>query len=264
MKGISFNKTKLFDLIFCAVLLLASIPFILLLKLNFLTTTFILFGAPAIYLTFRKRKSTKRIIAGSILFGIMFGFFLDFLAEYNNAWAWPNVDGLVFPHKLFGLVPLDVIFWYFLWIFLILTFYEHFFENRERDVISHHFPRMFILSVISILTLIIIFLTKAELLQINYAYLFLGTLTLPPFVWIIYRRQNIIVKMILANIYYAILFFVFEILALRLNQWSFPGQYLIKIGAFGVYPPVEEIFFWIILRGGIIIAYYEHWVDDEK
>lgn len=261
---IKLNSDQAVDLVVCIVMIVVWVPLILNYQLNFLTSTLLFFGAPSLYLTLRKPKSLKRILFGSVLFGLMFGFFLDFIAEYNHAWSWPEMNGLVFPSKIFDLIPFDVVIWYFLWVFFILTFYEHFIEGKEKDVISHHFRYAFVPSVISIVTVITIYLTKANLLTIPYTYLVLGLVTMPTFIYIIWRRPRIIKKILTANIFYAALFLTFEVVALRLDQWRFPGQYLMKVGLLGVHFPLEEFFYWILISGCVILAFFEHWVDDER
>ena len=59
-----------------------------------------------------------------------------------------------------------------------------------------------------------------------------------------------------------LLYFVYELTALHLNQWHFPGQYvgLVRFGS--VTLPIEEFVIWILMSSMIVLSYYELYVDD--
>lgn len=88
-------------------------------ELKFLPSTLLFFGAPAAFLAFRLRHKNqwKHILTMSFVFGTLYGFILDYLAEVNNAWAWSNSNQLYFTYKILGVVNIDVMIWFFLWMF---------------------------------------------------------------------------------------------------------------------------------------------------
>ena len=53
-----------------------------------------------------------------------------------------------------------------------------------------------------------------------------------------------------------------ELTALYVGYWEFPGEFLytISVAQFGI--PLEEIFFWIIGGGPLILAFHELLTED--
>lgn len=253
------------DLAIVLAMVLVTIPLVVYFKANFLISTILFFGAPSLYLIIRKPKNIKKNLAAAFLFGIIFGFFLDFMAEINNAWSWPTSNGLVFSYKLFDLVPIDVMIWYFLWIFSIVVFYDHFIEKRDfDDEISRNYTRGLIPAIAVILGMIVIYLVDPEILKFDYAYLILGALTLPPFIYFTLQKPESLAKFLKISLYFTFLYLSFEVTALKLNQWSFPGQYVGNVSVLSVNFPFEEFLFWILVSSTIVLSYYKHWVDDDQ
>ena len=96
---------------------------------------------PAIYLCIRERKNYKKLTIATLLFGISGIGVLDFIQEINNTWT-SLPSRLVFPQKIFGLTPIDYAIFYFVWIFFICAFYEHFLddEKNKKYQITLHMP----------------------------------------------------------------------------------------------------------------------------
>lgn len=258
------NKNKKIDLLVVIGMILISIPIIIYFKVNFLISTIFFFVIPSVYLLIRKPKSIKRIITASFLFGILFGFIFDFLAEFNNAWAWAGGKGLVFPNKILGIVPIDVLIWFFFWVFLIVVFYEHFVEHDRSDKISPNFKYAFFPGLAVLIWVLAIFFINPNLLKSDYAYFVLGIFTLIPFIILVIRKPALLGKFVKVSAFFFFLYLSFELTALKLDQWSFPGQYIGTVQLFGAVFPFEEFFFWILMSSTIVLAYYELFVDDEK
>lgn len=259
------RRTRLLiDLVVVLGIILISIPIIIYFKVNFLTSTILFFVIPSIYLFIRKPKSIKRIFLASFLFGILFGFIFDFLAEINDAWSWSPIKGLVFPDKILGIVSIDVMIWFFFWVFLIVVFYEHFIERDRSDKISPNFKYAFYPGIIVFVLVLMVFFINPEILKVDYAYLFLGLFALIPFIILVFRKPALLGKFVKVSAFFFFLYLVFEITSLKLGQWNFPGQYIGTVQLFGVIFPFEEFFFWILMSSTIVLAYYELFVDDEK
>ena len=59
--------------------------------------------------------------------------------------------------------------------------------------------------------------------------------------------------------------FIYDIAALKLGWWTFPGtEFIGWISIAGVSFPIEEFIFWIILFALGVLSYYEYFDDDEK
>lgn len=253
------------DFLVVIAMVLIFIPIILFFKVNFLTSTILFFAVPAFYLILRKPKQLKRLVA-ALLAGMMVSFILDLLAEFNNAWSWAPIGQLVFPNKILGLIPIDVLIWYFFWILLSIVYYEHFFETKvfELEKISSKFKNAFIFFFLALVVIITLFIFTPEILKFRYIYLYIGIFGAIPLYYLIYKKPRLAGKLFKAGLFNIFLFLSFELTALTLDQWRFPGNYIGQIQLFGLIFPFEEFIFWIILGTPMILSYYEIFVDDEK
>ncbi len=244
-------------------MVLVSIPIVIFFEVRFLTSTFLFFALPSLYLFIRKPKQYKRLIS-ALVAGMLVAFIVDFLAEINGAWSWAPEGQLLFTNKIFGLIPIDVLIWYFFWILLTVIYYEHFFEHDRSNKVSSLFKKIFtFFFVVAVLT-ILAFIIKPEFLIFPYAYFWIGLFGAFPFLYLVFTRPYLIGKLLKAGIFNIFLFLSFELTALHLDQWRFPGEYIGYVQLFGLQFPFEEFVFWILLGTPIILSYYELFVDDGK
>jgi len=229
---------------------------------NFLSSTLLFFGLPSIYLMVRFNGPWKRLLSATFLFGVLYGFILDYLAEFNNAWSWAGTDQLVFSYKILGVVNIDVMIWFFLWVFYLVIFYEHFLEHDRTDSLSKNFWAGLLPAVLVIPLIVWSHYFKPELFSFGYAYFVLGVLTLPPFLYVAWRSPALLKKILKVSPFFIALYFTYELTALHLDQWRFMGEYvgIAHIGQIAI--PFEELFVWIIISSAIVLAYYELYVDD--
>ncbi|MBP7966835.1 hypothetical protein KAZ66_01045 [Candidatus Woesebacteria bacterium] len=258
------NQNKLrIDFIIVLGMVLAFIPLILFFEVRFLTSTILFFAIPALYLFIRKPKQIKRL-AASLVAGMIVAFIVDFLAELNGAWSWAPVGQLVFPNMLFGLIPIDVLIWYFFWLLLTIVYYEHFFEHEKTKKVSKLFKKAVSFFALLLILVISVFYLNADFLRFPYAYFVIGFLGALPFFYLIARKPHLVGKLLKAGLFNIFLFLSFELTALSLDQWRFPGEYIGSIQLFGLVFPFEEFVFWIVLGTPIILSYYEIFIDDDK
>ncbi len=262
MDAIFKNKVRV-DFLVIVGWVLFSIPLILYFKAIFLTSTIVFFAIPAFYLFIRKPKQLKRLGA-TLATGVITLFIVDLLAEFNKAWSWAPQNQLVFPNKIFGLVPIDVLIWYVFWISFTIIYYEHFFEHERSEKMSKRFKKAAIFALILFVLVVGIFLTAPSLLQWHYAYLAIGFMGALPFFYVIFKDPHMVGKLLKADVFNIFLFLSFELTALKLNQWRFPGQYIGTIQLFGLTFPFEEFTFWIVWGTPIMLSYYELFIDDEN
>lgn len=256
------NKIRT-DLLVIIGLVLVSIPGVLYFQVRLLTSTLLFFVIPIIFLLLRQPKQLKRLGA-SVVTGMIVAFNADFLAEFNGAWSWAPEGQLVFTNKLFGLVPIDVLIWYFFWIMLTVVYYEHFFEKEKGGVISYNFKLALTFFLAILILIITTFYVSPEVLRFQYAYLLVAVFGSFPFFYLIFKKPHLVGKLLTAGIFNIFLFLSFELTALKLDQWRFPGEYIGKVSIFGLWFPFEEFVFWILLGTPIVLSYYELYVDDGK
>lgn len=263
-KQSSTKSSNAIDAVVVIVTTAVSTVLILAFHFRFLTSTLLYFGIPSLYLFVRRPKNIHRISAALAL-GFIFSLILDLLAEFNSAWSWAPRGQLLFNFKFLGIVPVDVLIWYILWLAFTVVFYEHFYEHDHFDKVSIRFKKALI-GFSALLSLVILcLLLYPSSLRMGHAYLILGLVGgLPPLVYLAARNLKLLGKLMKASLFPIFLFLVFELTALKLDQWRFPGQYFGTVQLFGLTFPIEEFFFWIIMGTSITLSYYELLVDDER
>jgi len=246
------------------VLLFSASVLTLTLNLNFLAATLAFFGLPSAYLIWRRPRNFEKALVGGALLGLLLGFSFDFVAEFNGAWAWASDTDLFFPFKLFGVVDVDILIWYFLWVFLVICYYEYVVEHHATRRISKHARPVAYIGVALAAWVVFLKYVYPDLLILPFAYAKLGTITFVLCALVLLRHASLAHKTLLVIPYFATLYFVFEMTALEANLWSFPGDYLGHV-VVGVHSfPIEELIIWIFASSAIVAAYYEFSVDDER
>ena len=141
-------KSKTKDILILLLINIFAIVVSFAFKTNFLTSTILFLGFPSLYLLYKEKRYFKKIFLASVSFGIFFGFVFDFIAELNKAWDWNG--GLLFG-KILGVVQIDVMVWFFLWIFHIFLFYEHFIDRKKlRSKVSVRQLEVFAASILRV------------------------------------------------------------------------------------------------------------------
>lgn len=214
---------------------------------------------PIAYLSFRKKKNWKKILAAVLIFDLMFEPF-DFIAEYTRTWT---VVSNFLP-KIAGVLPLENIITHQAIVLYTIIFYEHFL-NDSNPTISKKIRQPLFFGVLFVIVTAIIYKINPLLFSgLNYPFLVLGTLAIIPTILIAYVRPTILTKLALSGVYFFFYYLVTEIFAGH-RFWLYPGNnYIGWVTILGVTFPIEEFVFWVMLYGPTIIAYYELWADDLK
>ncbi len=184
------NKYKIrTDFIVVVGMVLLFIPVIVFFRVRFLTSTLLFFAVPALYLLIRQPKQLRRL-AATLFVGMIATFAFELLAEYNNAWSWAPLGQLVFPYKIFGIIPIEVLILYFFWILFAIVFYEHFFETKkfESEKISPLFKNLLIFLSVVLILIVTLYYSHPEFLKFRYAYLCLGLVVSLPAFYLIYNH----------------------------------------------------------------------------
>lgn len=257
------KKNKIIDLVVLVVIILISVPVVLVFKVRPLISSIYFFIIPSLYLLIRKPRNIKRVLVGTFLIGTVFGFIYDFLNIYNHSWT-ESVQQLVFKYKFFSILPIDHIIWFFFWALIIISFYEHFLERENSSKISHNFKYILIFSAVFIGVTLFLFFVSPNKISIKYSYFWLTLPTIIPILLCFLKKPKLLKKIVKVAPYFICLFLAYELTAVYLGQWYFPGFYIGNIELAGLRFPLEELFFWIILSSTVVICLYEFFVDDEK
>ena len=243
-------------------LVLLSVPIVIFAHANFLISTFLFFGVPSAYLIWRKPDNFRKATVAGIIIGLIFGFSFDFVAEFNHAWGW--AVNFALPGTIFGVVSLDVLVWFFFWVFLIVAYYEYFIENDRSTRISKNAKWAVGAGVFMIIYVIVARKFFPALLAIKYAYAELGIIVFILCALMLYRNHNIIPKVIRLLPFFIFMYLTYEITALYMNLWTFPGAYVGLVTINTIVFPLEELLVWIISSSAIVAVYYEFFIDDYK
>lgn len=228
-----------------------------------LGSIFLFFVIPSVYLSFLLRRSVVKSLIFSVIAMLPVGIVIDYVIHLTHQWFVPSI----FPFRIFGLVPIEDLIWGFFSIYFVLMFYEYFMESHHERKIWHPRMKVFSLLFISILLLfLVLYLFAPRLLYIPYAYFWLCfILVLIPVVIEMIRRPILFPKVLTVGVYFFFFDIFYEITALKLGWWTFPGvHYIGLVSLFGVQFPFEEFFFWMLLFSTAILSYYEPFDDDEK
>lgn len=209
----------------------------------------------------REGKNYKKIAIAVLLIGGIFGFIFDFIETFNKAWI---VDRLVFPWKVFGVLPIDDIVGFLLMTLFVVVFYEHFLDDEKNKRISPSLIFALAPSLLVTFAVVIVFLIKPNILQMPYAYFYGGLIAISFPVLYIFFRPHLLSKFLKIAAFFFIIWFVAEIVAIKTGGWYFPGNYIGNVSVFGVSFPFEELFFWMMFYAASISAYYEKMIDDER
>lgn len=245
---------------------LLAIPLILHFEVRPLTSALFFFVLPTVYLFIRRQKPILRVFSGALVIGLGPGLIFDIIASYNTAWA-EAPSQLVFKFLLFGFLPLDEPIWFFLLALYVLTFYEHFFERESKGKLSLRFSKFLLTMIILLLLTVFLVIFFPAVLSFGFAYALVAavfTLIMLFFARKTLFKKELLVRYLKTTVFFFFLYLVYELTAVHLSQWFFPGQYVGYVELANIRFPFEELFFWMLISTVLILAVYEGFVDDER
>lgn len=257
------RKSLRLDLLIIIGVVAVSVPLVLYTHARPLTTAILFYFIPTIYLMWRKRKPLKETLAGSLLLGFGFAFPFDIIQTASGGWVTPTSQ-FVFPYELFGFLPLDEVVWFFISGLYVLTFYIHFFEPRKADRVGRRFAHVFLATLTAVVLLSALASIGRSSVAIPYSYLIAGAPMLIAIVYVLLKYPRLIPKFLKTTGFFFVLFFVYELVALHLGQWNFPGIYIGWVQVWDVRFPLEEFFYWMIVYTLFVLSLYEGVVDDGR
>ena len=257
------SRTYLQDIIVISTLYLAVIlsPQALT-RLPPLVLDLLFFAAPALYLILRRKKNLPKIFLATLLIGLLAAG-MDIFLLHNGAWR-PYASSFSF--RFFGAPPEEIL-WFFLHIFYILVFYEHFIDNERTIPISRRTKYLAAISITVFMAALFLVSVFGAASRIHYAYLTVGAITmLPTLLYLLFTRAHFAKKLAPLILYFFLYALVMEIQAVRFGLWSFTDtqNYVGLITLFGAAFPIEEVFFWMAAGPAVTIVYYEFFIDDTQ
>lgn len=258
------DKKEKIDLIILLIFPIIASLISLLFRLNAFISVIIFLVVPGAFLSFRVPKYIKKSLIFSAVTSLPIIIVLDYVAHVNLQWVIPSS---VCPFRLFGLVTLEVMMWAFFLTYYMIMFYECFLDKHVTKKLWNTKMKYLAILLLSILSIFVfVFFSFPYLLKIPYFYLIFGIfLILIPILIELFRHPNLSSKFFKAGAYFFYMSFIYEVTALKLGWWFFPGtEFIGWIKVFGVSFPFEELFFWLMLLAIACLSYYEFFDDDEK
>lgn len=255
------SKNKYIDAVVLGSLIVFAPLLSFVFKTNLLISIFLFYGLPALWLSFRIPGCIKRAAVFSLIGTVMF-FVLDYIAVLDGAW-WVST---IFKFRILGILPVEDSIWMFLGCYLVVMFYECFDDQGPHQVKKTKLKYLIRVVVLIVSSFLVFLIFYPQFLVIRYAYLWIGIIfSIIPTLVIIGMYPRLLFKLIRTNFYMFSLQLPFEIVALKTDQWSFPGDNFIGWVEFaGVRFPFEEFLIYISMTGIALLAYYEFFDDDGK
>lgn len=234
-------------------------------EVNFFYATLLFIGIPALWLTLRSEASQiKKSALFSLLFGIPLITLVDYIATLDRAWF---ITETIFPVRFLGVVPFDDYIWGFLFLYLVVLFYEHFIDaGKKKRILGQRMRYFIIASSVALMVFVYLLLFQPAVLQVPYAYVLMGIIVLAlPTITLLYYHRALIPKFLKLIPYFVYLTVFHELTALHLHQWEFPGDHLVGWVHIGQYTlPLEEFIFFFFFGAIGIATYFEFFDDDGK
>jgi len=252
---ISLKGQKLIYL--CAYILIASI-IVYFLKPIYLISLLIVILPPTIANYIWLKESKRKIMIFSILATIFFAPAIELIGRLSNIWDVQTT----FP-KLLGLIPLENMIFAFLNFIWVLSFYEYFIDKNPSKKFSKRFTAIiFFFIFFSTITFTTFFINK-NILILDYHKIAIPILLIPA-IMIYAKNLHLLKKTIYPILFFCFVFGLYEIIAILIGNWWWPGTYIFPINIIGNVFPLDDIFIWFILSTITLIGGYEFFVDNYK
>lgn len=253
----NLSQKKKLKLAFLFLYIIISCIFVLLSKVSYLLSIIIVFVPPTIVNFLWLKKSREKIFVFSISATLLFAFAVELVSRLANSW---DVASIL--PRLFGIMPLENILFAFINFFFVLSFYEYFVDKDSSKKISKNFK--FLIIILALFSAII-FLLFSYKINVAMSYFLVAIITLlVPSIMIFFKRVDLLKKTILPTLFFAVVFFVYELVSLKIRSWWWPGKYLITVTLFNSPFPIDDVIIWYFLSTIALIGIYEFFMDDYK
>lgn len=215
-----------------------------------------------IYLGLRRKKNWKKIFIATLVFGSLFGFIFDFWAEATKAYT---VTSTISSFKIFGVLPPDNILGHMMMTMLTITFYQHFIDREVNHHISKHLKFAILPGIFAASVMLLLFFSNNGSLSSAHPYFLAGIAAIIPPIYLGFRNPAFIKNMAETAIYFFFLWFIAELIAVKLGYWIYTGNNSIGwVTLLGITFPFEELLFWTLFYAASLVSYYELFIDDNR
>jgi len=202
------------------------------------------------------KKSKLKIFAFSFTTVFIIAPAIELCARLANVW---DVQSIIW--RPFDLIPVENMIFAFLNFLWVLSFYEYFVDKDSSKKISSRFKILMAIYVFGAAIIYTIFFINKELVTLNYIVISIPLLILPA-ILIFVSKPSLIKKVIVPTIFFAIIFFYYELISLFIGSWWWPGEYMFNTSIFGKVFPLDDVIIWYFLSTPVLIGGYEFFTDD--
>jgi len=252
------TKNKSYRLLFLSIYLILALASVLILRPVYIVSITIVLAIPAFINFLWLKNSRLPVFIFSALSALLFAPPIELMARIVNVW---DVQSIFY--RPFGLIPIENMIFAFLNFFWVLSFYKYFINDDRELSISSNFKYLIILYLVFDVLIFGLYFYNPVLVGANYFTIALIILIIPG-ILLFLKNPKLLKKTIVPTIFFAILFFIYELISLKIGSWFWPGNYLLSLCIFGQTMPLDDIIIWYLLSTPILIAGYKLFIDDNK
>ncbi|MFP4539410.1 MAG: hypothetical protein ACLFNN_00555 [Candidatus Paceibacterota bacterium] len=227
-------------------------------EFQYIFTIIIVLVPPAVVNFWWLKRSRLKIFLFSIFATFLFAPPVELSARLADVWEVQTI----FP-EILGFIPIENMLFAFLNFFWVLSFYEYFVDRDTSPKISPRFK--YLIGFLCLISIVVysLYAYDKQLIALNYFELAFFILIIPA-VTIFTKKPSLLKKSILTTLFFAVVFFTYELVALKIGNWWWPGEYWLTFTVWGEVFPFDDIIIWYFLSTPVLIGGYEFFIDDWK
>ena len=228
------------------------------LNLNYFTNILVVYFQ-ATFLTLYWAKNTRwKILKFALIATILFAIPVEIIARLANAWDVQSI----FP-RILGIAPVENLIYAFINFLWPIAFYENFIDKDSGKKINKKMKILITFFIILSIGTYSLFLINKGLITWDYWKIGLFILIIPA-ILIFKKNKNLLKKTIFTTLFFAVIFFIHELISMYMGHWWWPGEYIFTFNIFGKVFPLDDIVIWYLLSTPVLIGNYEFFADDFK
>jgi hypothetical protein len=229
---------------------------VLFLRPDYIISILAVLVPPAVLNFLWLQRSRKKILNFSLAATFIFAPPVELMSRLANVW---DVQSIFY--RPFGLIPLENMLFAFLNFFWGLSFYEYFVDKDATRALSPRFRYLVGLFLVFASLIYSLYFIDEQLVSANYFLMAVPVLIIPAGL-IFYKNPKLLKKTILPTLFFAAVFFVYEIISLEIGSWWWPGEYIFPTVINGRIFPLDDVIIWYFISTPALIGGYEYFMDD--
>lgn len=251
-------KDKIYKLIFLIGYLFVALTLVLVFRPIYIVSIVIVLGIPSIINFLWLKGSRWPVFIFSLLSVLLFAPPVELMARLANVW---DVQSIFY--RPFGLIPIENMVFAFLNFFWGLSFYKYFTEDNEPSFISKRFK--YLISLYLIFDILVFSLYHYNPVLVGAGYFTIAIIILIiPGILLFINNPGLLKNTLGTTIFFAILFFAYELVSLKIDSWFWPGNYWLNLNILGQVMPLDDIVIWYFMSTPVLIYGYKFFMDNKN